>query len=207
MAKIIRCDWIMDNVQKQVANSYKQYLRHRYQHRVRVWSRKSPSTRGPRPKMREVLFELDAKQAVVPKAPVTVASIGDASLIGFAPALAKSVLKRASDSEQSRAPEANEVFRGTTTNTQRIAVRNSPFWDRAEEAFKKVDEETGHEVLQPKIKTICRIIDEMLVDREQHADGSKKKFGVFPREGGHLRPTRLARRSLHTVVNAQRPSV
>lgn len=182
MAQIIRCDSSMDNVQKQVANSYKQYLRHRYQHRVRVWSRKPQSTRGPRPKMREVLFDLDAKQAVVPKAPVTVASIGDASLIGFAPGLAKSVLKRSNDSQQFRAAEANEIFRGTTTTTQRIAVRNSPFWDRAEDAFQKMDEETGQEVLQPKIRAICRIIDEMLADREQHGDGPNQMFGLFQKK-------------------------
>lgn len=182
MAKIIRCDSTMNNVQKQVANSYKQYLRHRYQHRVRVWSRKPRSTRGPKPKMREVLFELDASQAVVPGAPVTMGSINDASLIGFAPGLANSVFKRLDRSDQFRADEANKVFSGTTTNNQRIAVKNSPFWDRAQEAFTKVDEETGEPVLHPKIAAICEIIDEMLADREAHADGPNKRFGVLQKK-------------------------
>lgn len=183
IAQIIRCDSSMNNVQKMVANDYKQYLRYRYQHRVRVWSRKPQSTRGPKPKLREVLFNLDARQAPIPQdAPVTTSSITEASLIGFAPGLAKSILKRTVGSQQFRSSEANAIFSGTTTTTQRQAVRNSPFWSRAEAAFQKVDEETGEVVLHPKIRTICRIIDEMLADKEEHANGPQKRFGVLPKK-------------------------
>lgn len=179
--KILRCDSSMDEAQKEVANHYKAYLHHRYQHRVRVWSRKPLDTRGPRPKMSEVLFQLDSKQAPLAiKAPVSQASIGDTSLIMFAPGLTKSVLKRSAKSGQFHAAEANDIFKGTTTTTQRQAAMGSRYWSLVDSAFQKEDE-NGQAVPHPKIEAICKIIDDMLADREVHANlplGS----GVLPKK-------------------------
>lgn len=176
-AEIVRCDSTMNDLQKRVANNYKSYLRLRYQHRVRVWSRKPESTRGPRPKMAEVLFELDANQAPLPRSSVSHTSITETSLINFAPGLASQVLNRLAKSDQFRSNEANRIFCGTTTTTQRLAVQKSQFWTEAESAFQKLDE-TGQKVLHPKIEAICKIIDEMLADQTPHADG-KKSLGTF----------------------------
>lgn len=181
--EIMRCDSNMNQLQKRVANGYKEYLRLRYQHRVRVHSRKDPATRGPKPKMREVLFELDARPGPVRSATVSKTSIIEASLIGFAPGLAEAVLKRTIGSEEFRSAEANKIFTGTTTASQRNAVMQSSFWPQAQEAFEKVDEETGRPELHPKLVAICRIIDQMLADETPHVDKKKRKnFGVFPKK-------------------------
>lgn len=179
---IIRFNSSMNDVQKQVANNYKEYLRSRYRHRVNAWKRKAESTRGPRPKMREVLFELDS-QAPIPNALNSRTSIIEASLIGFAPGLADAVLNRSTEdgSKEFRSAEVNDIFAKTTTGTQRNAVMKSPFWSEAKSAFQVVDEKTGQAHLHPKIETICKIIDEMLADKTPHADG-KKNFGVFPKK-------------------------
>lgn len=181
--EIIRCNSSMNGIQKRVANGYKQYLRLRYQHRVRVHSRKDPATRGPKPKMRDVLFELDARPGPVVGATVSKTSILETSLIGFAPGLAEAVLKRTSGSDEFRSAEVNKIFGGTVTASQRNAVVQSRFWPQAEKAFEKLDEETGELKLHPKLVAICGIIDQMLTDESPHVDKrSRKKFGVFPKK-------------------------
>lgn len=178
--EIVRCNSTMDEAQKEVANQYKAYLHYRYLHRVRVWSRKPLDTRGPRPKLSEMLFQLDSKQAPLHiKAPVTQASIGDTSLIMFAPGLTKSVLKR-SKPGQFHAAEANDIFKGTTTQSQRQAAMRSQYWPQVNSAFQKEDE-NGEEVLHPKIEEICKIIDDMLVDQEVH-DNLPPGSGFLPKK-------------------------
>lgn len=173
--EIITCNSVMNDLQKAVAKDYKEYLRVRYVHRLRVWSRKPEATRGPRPKMSEILFDLDAKPSSA-----SLRSNIDASLIGFAPGLARRVLKRKDN--QFRSEEANEIFRKTTTSSQRMAVANSPYWDMAVLAFQKVNQETGESEVHPKIKAICKIIDEMLADQEEHRNGPPKRFGVLQKK-------------------------
>lgn len=177
--EIMRCDSNMNGLQKRVANGYKEYLRLRYQHRVRVHSRKDPATRGPKPKMRDVLFELDARPGPVVGATVSRTSIIETSLIGFAPGLAETVLKRTDGSDEFRSAEVNKIFAGTTTASQRNAVVQSRFWPQAQQAFEKVDE-TGRPNLHPKLVGICKIIDKMLADETPHMDKrTKENFGVF----------------------------
>lgn len=181
--EIIRCNSSMNGLQKRVANGYKEYLRLRYQHRVRVHSRKDPATRGPKPKMRDVLFELDARPGPVVGATVSKTSILETSLIGFAPGLAETVLKRTNGSDEFRSAEVNRIFAGTVTASQRNAVMQSRFWPQAEKAFEKLDEETGQLNLHPKLVAICGIIDQMLKDESPHVDKrSRENYGVFPKK-------------------------
>lgn len=172
--QILRCDSSMNQVQKGVASQYKEYLRLRFRHKVRNWSRKPEATRGPRPKMREILFDLPSKKGQ------SHASVIDGSLIGFAPGLAKRVLERSS-AEQFRSKEANDIFRRTTTFTQRQAVMNSPYGRLAEAAFQRANEVTGQRELHPKIVAICKILDEMLADNELHAD-RPRRLGSLPKK-------------------------
>lgn len=172
--QILRCDSRMNEVQKGVASQYKEYLRLRFRHKVRNWSRKPEATRGPRPKMREILFDLPSKKGQ------SHASVIDGSLIGFAPGLAKRVLDR-SNEEQFRSKEANDIFRRTDTFTQRRAVMNSPYGRLAEAAFQRTNEQTGQRELHPKIVAICKILDEMLADNELHAD-RPRRLGSLPKK-------------------------
>lgn len=176
--EIIRCDLRMNDGQKALANQYKEYLRLRYHHRVRVWSSKPEGTRGPRPKIKEILFELDPRGASA----TAHSSKIDVSLCGFAPGLTARVRNRAADSQQFRSDEANMIFRNTNTAAnQKQAARSSVWYDRSTSAFEQQLTGTSQKVLHPKIETICRIIDEMLADRELHTNRARR-LGVLTKK-------------------------
>lgn len=169
-AQLVNFDTRMNNAQRAVANEYKEYLRIRYRHKVKYWSQKPEATRGPRPKMKEILFGLEAKVKIPDSSQVTV------SLIGFAPGLATQVLKRTEN--QFRAAEANDIFRGSTISNQREKARQSRYYDAAPTAFTIDDPQTGEQYLHPKIDFICQLIRTMLEDTEEHTKGGRK-LGVL----------------------------
>lgn len=151
----------MGNVQKQVANNYKAYLRFRWQRTKRSWRRQPEKSRGPKPKFEDHLFKLDASLGAVPNTFQI-----DTSLIGFAPGMATEVLKRkdSPNKKKFRSEEVQDIFSSAVT-PQRDAARSSEYWDKVPDAF---CQRPGSGELQPKIAKICEIIDEMLQDRELH---------------------------------------
>lgn len=172
----LRCDWGMNEMQKRIANGYKLFLRTRYRHKVRVWSRRAEETRGPKPTMRDMLFRLDDAGGLMPN-PARL----DTSLIGFTPGLAARVLQRGPD--EFRTEEVNKIFKGTTpTGSQRRAVINSPYWNLAVSAFQKENPGTGDMELHPKVVQICRIIDIMLQDNSQHKGRAEKGLAPIPKK-------------------------
>lgn len=173
----------MDRIQREAASWYKEYLRQIYRGKVRAWRRKPEATRGPRPKLKDMILTLEnnPQPASEPSSRATRASITGTSLIGFAPGLALAVLKRKIESDQFRSAEANRFFQGSTTTTQRRAVMNTPFWEGAGSSFRKRDDKTGQMVLHPKIRFICEKTDEMLRDTEPHKQGDTS-YGVFPKK-------------------------
>lgn len=159
--KIHRFNTPMGNVQMQVANNYKEYLRLRWQGITRSWRREPEDTRGPKPKFADNMFVLDG--------PVGAAQNTfhiDTSLIGFTPGMATEVLKRrdSANTKRFRSDEVQEIFSSAVT-PQRDAVRSSEYWDMVPDAF---CQRPGSGELQPKIARICEIIDEMLQDKERH---------------------------------------
>ncbi|KAI7785276.1 hypothetical protein LA080_007560 [Diaporthe eres] len=159
--KIRRFNTPMGNVQMQVANNYKEYLRLRWQGITRSWRREPEDTRGPKPKFADHMFILDGSVGAAQNTFHI-----DTSLIGFAPGMATEVLKRrdSANTKKFRSDEVQEIFSSAVT-PQRDAVRSSEYWDMVPDAF---CQRPGSGELQPKIARICEIIDEMLRDKERH---------------------------------------
>lgn len=175
--QIHRFNTPMGNVQMQVANNYKEYLRLRWQRIVRSWRREPENTRGPKPKFADNLFILDASGGAVQNTFHI-----DTSLIGFAPGMATEVLKRrdSPNTKKFRSDEVQDIFSSAVT-PQRDAVRSSEYWDMVPGAF---FQRPGSRELQPKIDRICKIIDQMLQDKDRHKSlprraGSLKKKAVI----------------------------
>lgn len=175
--QIHRFNTPMSNVQRQVANNYKEFLRIRWRGILRSWKREPENTRGPRPKFADHLFVLDASTGAVQNTFQI-----DTSLIGFAPGMATEVLKRkdSPNKKKFRSDEVQDIFSSAIT-PQRDAVKSTEYWDLVPDAL---CQRAGSGELQPKIARICEIIDEMLRDRERHtslpknAEPLRKKVAI-----------------------------
>lgn len=170
--EIQACDSVMTETQKKVANGYRAFLQVQYRRRVLAWSRRPEDSRGPRPKLREVLFELGHGDDRAFQSREYV----DTSLIGFLPGLADRILKRDPHTKEFRSDEIIEMLNKGAGRPQRHIFTRHRLAKLLPEAFRTPEGDL------PKLQVLRTILDTMMADRSPHTRPRGKQHTILPKK-------------------------
>lgn len=171
-AEIKPFDSPLNDTQKSIAARFKSMLNGRLAAKSKQWSKRPERREGAEFTFKGQLFQLEQDNKISSANPTFDASRIDLSLAAFTPGLATEILGRTADSSEFRTEEANNFFQNTTVATQREAIMQSKYWDRALDAFSKDIPATGQVVTYKKFTDICGIINAMLEDSDRHRNRS-----------------------------------